>query len=84
MHNQSVIYPFISPFVRYHLSSVKQRLKSRKVKGLLSQNEELRDKYSNERCFIIGTAPSVKDFDLKLIKNENIIAINEFYLHSDL
>lgn len=41
----------------------------------------LRDKYKNERCFIIGNGPSLTPEDLSIIKNEYSFAANKiFYL----
>lgn len=83
MNKQSLAYSFVPPFLRFYLSVFKQQLNSNKYKSLLQQNSEIRNKFKAERCFVIGTAPTIKDFDLKLIKGENIIAINEFYRHPD-
>jgi hypothetical protein len=74
-------YPYISPCLHYKLSCFKQSLALVKWKKILKQNEHLRGKYSGKRCFILGTAPSIMDFDLKKISNENIIAINEIHHH---
>ncbi len=40
----------------------------------------LRDKHAGERCFIIGNGPSLKNTDLKKLKNENTIGMNRIYL----
>ena len=54
-----------------------------KYKGLLSKNLKLRDKYKNKRCFILGSGPSIKKLNLKLLKNEIVFALNNFYVHDD-
>jgi len=69
--------------MHYQLSCLKQTLSGYKWKELLKPNTELKNKYHGKRCFILGTAPSIMEFDLKKIKDECIIAINEFYYHPD-
>jgi hypothetical protein len=76
-------YPYISPFLHYQLSCLKQTIGSYKWRKLLKTNKQLFQKYSGKRCFILGTAPSIMDFDLKKIKDECIIAINEIFYHPD-
>ena len=47
---------------------------------------ELKDKHKGQRCFIIGTGPSLKISDLDKLKNEITIASNKIYLafeHTD-
>jgi hypothetical protein len=76
-------YPFISPFAHYQLSCVKQFFARSKWKNLLDKNIEFKNSFRGKRCFILGTAPSIMDFDLNKIKNECLIAINEFHHHPD-
>jgi hypothetical protein len=76
-------YPYLSPFLHYQLSCLKQSLASSKWKELLQKNIDLKNKYQGKRCFILGTAPSISDYDLTKIKDECLIAINEIYLHPD-
>ena len=40
----------------------------------------LRDQHRNQRCFIIGNGPSLKNTDLSLLKNEFTFGMNRFYL----
>lgn len=51
---------------------------------LLERNQELRDRHKGERCFILATGPSIREQDLKVLKNEYCIAVSNFYLHPDL
>lgn len=41
--------------------------------------EELRDKHKGERCFIIGTGPSLNETPLPLLKNEYCFGCNTLY-----
>jgi len=45
--------------------------------------EELKDKYKGQRCFLIGSGPSVNEFDLSKIYDEPIFVASYFYLHKD-
>jgi hypothetical protein len=46
--------------------------------------EKLRNKFSGERCFIIGNGPSLNKIDLNLIKNEYTFGVNGiFYKESE-
>lgn len=77
------LYPYISPFLHYQLSCLKQSLAGYKWRNVLKQNIQLKQKYTGKRCFILGTAPSIMEFDLKRIQDECIIAINEIHHHPD-
>ncbi len=41
--------------------------------------EEYKNKYSGQRCFIIGSGPSLLEENLSLIKNEKIFIVNRSY-----
>ncbi len=43
----------------------------------------LKDKYQNNRCFIIGNGPSLEINDLNKLKNEKTFAANRIYLTFD-
>ncbi len=42
---------------------------------------DLKNKYLGNRCFIIGNGPSLKQTDLRLLKNEFTIGTNRIYLN---
>ena len=49
--------------------------------GVVKTNiEQLKDLYSGKRCFIVGSAPSIKSLDLEKIHKEYIILLNNAYL----
>jgi hypothetical protein len=50
-------------------------------KELKERNAQYKNIHQGERCFIIGTGPSIKDQDLSLLKNEWTFAVNSLYLH---
>ena len=46
--------------------------------------EEFRDRYSGERCFIIGNGPSINQQDLSLMKDDFAIGVNGIFLAADV
>lgn len=40
---------------------------------------ELRDKHKGERCFILGTGPSLNETNVSLLRNETCIGVNMLY-----
>ena len=54
-----------------------------KYKKLVAQNIDLKDLHKGERCFLMGSGPSIKKEDLKPLKNEIVFALNNFYVHQD-
>ncbi len=49
----------------------------------IGKNINLKDKYLNKRCFILGNAPSINDIDLALLKDEHVFVMSTFYNHPD-
>ena len=45
-----------------------------KHSSLIKTNIILKNKHKGERCFILGSGPSIKDEDLKPLKNEIVFA----------
>ncbi|MBK1720028.1 6-hydroxymethylpterin diphosphokinase MptE-like protein [Thiocystis violacea] len=43
--------------------------------------DELRDRFRDERCFIIGNGPSLKHTDLRRLQKEYTIGLNRIYLN---
>lgn len=54
-----------------------------KYKDLFSNNIKLKNMYKGKRCFILGSGPSIKQENLKPLKNEILFALNNFYVHED-
>ena len=46
----------------------------------IKRMEPLRNSHAGERCIIIGNGPSLKNTDLKKLKNEFTIGMNRFYM----
>jgi len=50
----------------------------------LKKNVELKDKYNNERIFILGSGSSILLYDLKALSNEYVMTQNSFHMHNDI
>jgi hypothetical protein len=49
-------------------------------KASMEQLVQLKDIHKGERCFILGNGPSLKDTDLKKLKDEYTFGLNRIYL----
>ena len=50
----------------------------------LKKNVEMKDKYNNERIFILGSGSSILLYDLKVFSNECVMTQNSFHMHNDI
>ena len=55
----------------------------KKNKALIINNKKIKNFHDGERCFILFTGTSVKDFDADIIGNEKVIASGLAFLKSD-
>lgn len=67
----------------YKYSNLYLKFKEPETLAVLGKNKVLKDIHKNERCFILGTGPSIKKTDIKKLKNEKCIFVSQFYLHQD-
>ena len=51
---------------------------------VLKKNIELKDKYKNDRLFILGSGSSILLYDLTILKNEYVMTQNSFHMHKDI
>ncbi len=51
------------------------------LRRLVAENRHLHNRHLGERCFILGTSPSIAEQDLAPLANEHTIAVNFFYHH---
>jgi len=51
---------------------------------VLKKNVELKDKYNNERIFILGSGSSILHYDLKVLNKEYVMTQNSFHMHNDI
>ena len=71
----------IPPFVTDFLISIKDFYFFYKFHNIVRNNEKFRNIHKGERCFILGSGPSISDHDLSKLKNEIVIGLNAFYIH---
>lgn len=50
-----------------------------KYKRIVSANKRFKNIHENERCFILGTGPSLKDIDPKQLQNEILFGVNHLH-----
>ncbi len=53
------------------------------LRTALSANRIFQEAHAGERCFILGTGPSINAQDLTPLKTETCISLNSFCLHKD-
>lgn len=63
-------YPYRN-FIAPKLYSIRDR-------KILSRNLTVKDKYSNQRCFVVGSGPSLSNIDFAQLQNEYTFVCNEF------
>ena len=51
---------------------------SNQEKKILARNIELKDIYKDQRCFILGNGPSIKNMDLSELADEKVFTVNQF------
>ena len=56
-------------------------LLDKKTKNLLNRNKIFENKHKGKRAFVIVNGPSLKNQDLKLLKNEITFVVSAFYKH---
>lgn len=55
----------------------------KEMKAVLSANQTFKGKHNGQRCFILGTGPSINHQNLEPLKEEICISLNSFYVHKD-
>lgn len=65
------------------ISRLRAQMVYRDIRFVLGKNAELRGSHKGERCFLLGSGPSVKLQNLKLLKEDVVFALNNFYVHPD-
>lgn len=51
---------------------------------VLRRNKQLRNRHAGQRCFIIGSGPSIKQQDLTRLAGEKVITQNHFHAHPQI
>lgn len=69
------------PIVTYLHS--KYMKKKNGIYDKIKSNSIFKNIHKGERCFILGTGPSIKDVEIKKLSNEYVICLNLFFKHHD-
>lgn len=78
---KSLLEPLIPPVLMSLAYDAKSLITYYKFKHLIEKNTQLKGIHKDDRCFIIGSGPSIEKQNLSLLKDEVIIALNNFYVH---
>ena len=69
---------FTPPILAYKTKDLINYIDFLKYKEIIKNNVELKAKHKGGRCFLLGSGPSIKDENLKPLKNEIVFALNNF------
>ena len=72
-----------SPVNKEKLSRFFIHLSDKKARNISAELSRFKNKYSGQRCFIMGNGPSLNQMDLSLFQNEFVWASNRCYLLFD-
>jgi len=70
--------------VKEYLSNVKGWLLDQLPDPLLEENRAFLNCHQGERCFILGSGPSIKEQDMKLLAGQIVMTQNHFHAHEDI
>ena len=54
-----------------------------RYRHLVKANVALKNRYAGQRCFILGTGPSVNELDFDLLRNQHVFACSMLFKHKD-
>jgi len=74
---------FIPPILTNNIIYFRNYFSFLKYKDLLIKNIKLKNIHKGDRCFILGSGPSIINEDLIPLQNEIVFALNNFYVHPD-
>jgi len=71
----------LKSYIKNHVLYLKDKLFKDKI---LLKNITLKNKYIGKRLFILGSGGSIKNYDLKQLKDEYVMTQNNFHVHPDI
>lgn len=74
---------FVPPILYQILKLTYNQFLSISSYGFLKKNTKLKNIGKGRRITILGSSPDLKNKNLDFLKSENLIALNNFYLHLD-
>lgn len=72
--------------VKIHAQIIRDKIKNRLKYGTkdFEKNKLLHNIHISDRCFVVGTGPSINQQDLTKLKDEIVIGISGLYSHKDI
>lgn len=70
--------------IKEYLSNVKGSFLDYFPDPLLAANRKFLNCHQGERCFILGSGPSIKEQDMKLLAGRIVMTQNHFHAHEDI
>lgn len=69
---------------RHYLKTYQARkIEEQKFRSLEERNCIFHNCHQGDRCFILACGPSIKHQNIRLLKHETCIAVNNFFVHND-
>jgi len=83
---KKLIKNILPPIVLNRLLLLKSIFRNKKDNKFIDKeyNNRFKNKHLKDRCFIIGTGPSIKEQDLTLLKDEIVIGVSGLFQHKDI
>lgn len=64
---------FNAKYVKFPLKVIK----SSEYRTILKKNQQFKNKYIGQRCFVLGNGPSIKEEQLTELKHEHVFVVNQ-------
>ncbi len=81
--NSEWIYNYWHWFRHEHRSYRRMCRKNPTAATLLKANEQFKDSAVKKRCFVLGNGPSLRQVNFELLKDEDVITVNQAARHPD-
>lgn len=78
---KGILYPILN--LRNKLRFIKYNYTNSSFRETLQKNKELENLHRDQRCFIVGSGPSLKNQNLNPLKDEIVISVNDL-MKSDI
>lgn len=81
-----LVQDLLPPFIYRIISLLKARQQNMLDNKMINivKNNKYKNLHKNDRCFIVGTGPSIKEQDLTLLKDEYVIGVSGLFQHKDI
>lgn len=83
---KTLIKQVLPPILLRYMQLINSKLKN--IKNFSNLDTIYNDRYNNkhmkDRCFVLGTGPSIKKQDLTLLKDEMVIGVSGLFQHKDI